>query len=414
MVMARVQSGRHAELAGALEGLFTDAGEAALPYSVSDDLMVVSNTPANLAWAIEQLGRGAGSPFAAAIADRYRRGAGWLIGIDAAPIFAMAANDDAPPVELAAMMGVKYLFVEQRAPVGVEENEMTLVFHGERKGMASWLADAGSGGAAEYLPANALLAGYVSLREPWQLFQEFTELMTRQRDSFEGDLARVDEQFGAGFLASLTAAMGTEAAFALNGFSLNGPTWVMTVLANNPPVIDSSLLKVMDTFNAELGADEQAQRIVLSQESAGGRFWNTMRAGALPFGVTWTYDGGYLVAASDRATAEHAIATRNGGSPLVWSQDFLRQLPSSAGIHPSAFAWLNTKGALGILAALAPSAAAGKLLAERDPLLVVFDGSMDQIRAASRTRLSGVILDAMLLDSLSRTREGLQSESAPQ
>jgi len=38
--------------------------------------------------------------------------------------------------------------------------------------MASWLADSGSGGAAEYLPADALLAGYASTREPWQLFQE--------------------------------------------------------------------------------------------------------------------------------------------------------------------------------------------------------------------------------------------------
>ena len=43
-----------------------------------------------------------------------------------------------------------------------------------------------------------------------------------------------------------------------------------------------------------------------------------MKAGGFPFGVTWTYDQGYLVAASDRGSAERAIATRNGGSPLVW------------------------------------------------------------------------------------------------
>jgi len=54
-----------------------------------------------------------------------------------------------------------------------------------------------------------------------------------------------------------------------------------------------------------------------------------------------------MVAASDRGSAERAIATRNGGSPLVWSPAFLAQLPSSAGMHPSAFAWLNTNGALG-------------------------------------------------------------------
>ena len=103
------------------------------------------------------------------------------MGIDAPAVVAMAAGDDAPPIELAAMIGMKYLFVEQRAPAGAEENEVTLVFEGARTGMASWLADAGSGGAAEYLPADSLLAGYVSMREPLQLFQEFTALMTEAR-----------------------------------------------------------------------------------------------------------------------------------------------------------------------------------------------------------------------------------------
>jgi hypothetical protein len=82
-----------------------------------------------------------------------------------------------------------------------------------------------------------------------------------------------------------------------------------------------------------------------------------MKAGGLPFGVTWTYDRGYLVAASDRASAERAIATRNGGAQLVWSSEFLGQLPSSAGMHPSAFAWLNTKGALGVFSGLVQSPA---------------------------------------------------------
>jgi hypothetical protein len=414
VVIARVQPGRRADLARALDELFDDSGEPALPYSVSDDLMVVSNSPEHLTWALAHLGQGVGSPFAAAIDERYRRGTGWLMGIDAPVVVAMAAEDDAPPVELAAMIGMKYLFLEQRAPDGPEENELTLVFEGARTGMASWLADAGSGGAAEYLPADSLLAGYVSMQEPWQLFQEFTTLMTKTEESFAGGLAEVEEKLGAGFIANLTGAMGTEAALAVNGFSVSGPRWVMAALAYNPAIIDSSLQKLIDTFNAELAPDEQDERVVFGQESAGGRVWNTVTAGSLPFGVTWTYDGGYMVAASDRATAERAIATRNGGSPLVWSQEFRNQLPASAGLHPSAFAWLNTKGALGVFSTLAPSPAAANLLAERDPMLVIFDVSPEQIHAASRTRLSGVILDLMVLESLTRTREGLQSDPVPQ
>ena len=403
LVMALVQPGREAELVRALDGLFAHSGEA-LPYSVSGGLMMVSNTPEHLAWVQAHLRQGAASPFAAAVAERYRRGTGWLMAVDAPVVVAMAAGDDAPPIELAGMLGMKYLFLEQRAPAGAEENEVTLVFQGQRTGMGSWLADAGAGGVAEYVPADALLAGYVSMREPWQLFQEFTALMTEKEESFGDNLAMVDEKFGAGFLTNLTAALGNEAAVALNGFSLNGPTWTMAALAYNPPVIDSSLRKMMDTFNAELAPEEQDQRIVFSQEAAGGRVWNTMTAGTLPLAVTWTYDAGYMVAASDRATAERAIATRHGGSPLVWSQQFRAQLPSSAGLHPSGFAWLNTRGALGLLSALAPSPALATLLAERDPVLVAFDGKPDQIHAASRTRLTGLILDMMLLERLSQSR----------
>src|SRR5258708_6034863 len=145
MVMARVQPGRREELASALQGVFAAAGESNGSFSVTDDLLVVSGSPSNLSWALGHLGTGAGSPFAAAIAQRYQRGVGWLIGIDASTIVAKAAGVDAPPIKLAGMMETKNVFVEQRAPAGAEENEVTLTFEGARTGMASCLADAGSG-----------------------------------------------------------------------------------------------------------------------------------------------------------------------------------------------------------------------------------------------------------------------------
>jgi len=397
MVMARVKPGKRAELASALTRLFAETGDHDAVFSVSDDLMLVSDTPTHLAWVQGHLGQDGASPFAAAIADRYRRGVGWLVGMNAAPLVAMAAQDDAPPIKLAGMMGMKYLFLEQRAPAGALENEITLAFDGPRTGLGSWLADAGSGGAAEYLPVDALVAGYVSTREPLQLFEELTTQVTRLDPDFSRGMATLDEKLGAGFVQNLTAAVGTESAFAMTGFSASGPSWVMASVANNPGVIDSSLQKLVETFNAELGPDEQSKRVVLAQESAGGRTWNTLRPGGLPIGITWTYDRGYLVAASDRGVAERAIGTRNGGGQLVWSPDFLGQLPSSAGLHPSAFVWLNPKGALGALAALAPNSPIAKLVAGRDPVLVVFDGTPERIHASSRTRVSGLILDVMLM-----------------
>ena len=190
---------------------------------MSDDLVVVSDSATDLAWALGHLGQGAGSPFAAAIGERYRRGVGWLIAIDAPPVVKAAAGDDAPPIELAGMIGMKYLFLEQRAPAGAEENEVTFAFNGARTGMGSWLADAGSGGAAEYVAADALLAGYVSTREPLQLFEELSGQLARTAPDFERVMATVDEKLGAGFVQNLTAALGTESAVAVTGFSTTGP-----------------------------------------------------------------------------------------------------------------------------------------------------------------------------------------------
>jgi hypothetical protein len=402
IVMAGVRRGRRAELSSALEGLFAAAGESPAAYSVSDDLMIVSNSSSHLAWAIAHLGQGAGSSFSAALEDRYRRGVGWLIGMDVAPVVKMASGDDVPPIQLAGRIGVKYVFIEQRAPAGAVENEVTFQFQGARTGMGSWLADAGSGGAAEYLPADVLFAGYVSTREPLQLFEDFAAQITRSEPDFDHGLATMDEKLGAGFVQNLAGALGTEAAFALTGLSTSGPTWVVTTVANNPTVIDSSLRTLVEAFNAELGPDEQNKRIVLEQENAGGRTWSTMKPGGLSVAIVWTYDGGYLVAASDRGVAERAISTRNGGSPLVWSPAFLDQLPYSAGLHPSAFGWLNAKGALGVLSTLTSNPKVGELVAGSDPILVVFDGTPDLIHAASRTRISGLIMDVMLIENLNR------------
>ncbi len=136
-----------------------------------------------------------------------------------------------------------------------------------------------------------------------------------------------------------------------------------------------------------------------------GRTWHTLKAGNLPVGVTWTYDGGFMVAASDRATAERAIATRSGGSALVWSPAFQRSAPrvrrhASVRVRLAEYEG-RARDLLGVVPEVRSQGVA-RLLEGRDPVLVVFDGKPDLIHAASRTRLLGVILDAMVIGSAER------------
>jgi hypothetical protein len=406
VVMAEIREGKRADLAQAVEALRSEIGGDPLPYSLADTLIVVSDSDAHLQWVIENLGGGASSPFAAAVAARYERGAGWLLGLDMESGISMIPDDE--PAALLEAQQMKNLFVEQRSVGGVEENEVSLTFKGPRMGMAAWLASSGSGGAAEYLSSEAAFALYMSTREPRQLFDELTAQVAKARPEALGDLAEAESKLGISFASDVAAAMGTESAFALEGFSVSGPVWVLAVLVNDPKTLDSSITKLIDVFNAELPADAQDKRLVLTQETADGREWKTLKPGFAPLSATWTYDNGYMVAASDRAAALRAIATRNDGMPLVLSSAFHAQLPGADALHPSGFCWINTKGALQDFAELAPSPALRQLLVERDPILVVFNATTEQISASSRTRISGLMVDAMLLESLGRSQAAQQ------
>ena len=264
MVMARVQPDKRAALTSALDGLFADAGESSRPYSVSDELMVVSDSPSHLAWAVGHLGQGAGSPFAAAIArslqarrrlaDRRGRGSGHRDGGGRRRAADRTRRHDGREVPLP----------RAAFPSGAEENEVTVTFQDARTGMASWLADGGSGGAAEYLPADALLAGYVSMREPGQLFQEFTALMTKEQPSFQNRSGGARSRSSApASSANLTAAMGTEAAFALHGFSASGPAWVMVAWRTTRRSSTARSRSWWTRSTPSWRADEQDKRCVL-------------------------------------------------------------------------------------------------------------------------------------------------------
>ena len=145
-------------------------------------------------------------------------------------------------------------------------------------------------------------------------------------------------------------------------------------------------------------AEPQTHRLIVGQETADDRSWTTIKDATGTMTVYWTHDRGYLVASNDRALALRAIATRDSGFPLIRSAKFRQQLPSTATVHNSGFFWVNTEGALADLAGLFPNAPGLKMLLEsRDPILVVLKGERERIYASSRTRLTSLLLDLMMV-----------------
>ncbi len=406
LILAEVQAGKQMELAAALDSLAGRMGAPSLRYHLTDSLLVLSDSERHLQTLVAGAGGSEATPFTREIAARYQRGAGWLLGMDIESILARSGSTAGAGGDFVGAHQTKHLFLERRDPRGVEENALTLTFRGPRMGMASFLANSGSGGAAEYIPADVFAAGYVSTREPRQIFDEMLRLATRSDPSALDRLAEAEAKLGVSLSGDLAAAIGTESAFGIESLSTKGPVWMMAALVNDPAMLDASIRRLVDAWNAESAKQGRTERILLGQETANGLAWTSLTSSSSPLGVVWTYDRGTMVAASDRGAALRAIATRNGGSPLVWSGEFQSRLPGSTGMHPSAFFWLNTKGAFQGYAALFPNPAVRELIAERDPILAAFSATEEQIRAASRTRLSGLIMDLMLLESMGRLQAG--------
>ena len=140
---------------------------------------------------------------------------------------------------------------------------------------------------------------------------------------------------------------------------------------------------------------DMVKRVCLS----GTLNWPTVRrptyGAEIPASVTWTSDRGYMVVSKDRAAALRAIGARDASSSLIRASRFQERIPAGGGVHDSGFLWLDTSRLGEVLESLGQEYAG--LIGERDPVLVVVTGGEDEIRWTSRTRLTSLIFDLMLM-----------------
>jgi ferric-dicitrate binding protein FerR (iron transport regulator) len=392
LVFAEYASGRQAELKAALGQLLTDAA-----YTVTDRLMLITDTPEHLAWATASLGRGANSVFATDIAQRYQRGAGWLIGLD------VANMPHQPEPQASALLGatrLKSVFFEQRTAQGAEENEATLAFDGARSGMAAWLATSGSTGAAEYISSEAIFAMAGTTKEPRQVFDEIVSMMSKGQPGFADALRKFETEAGVNVANDIAASLGTDFAVAVETAALPLPGSLAAIEVYKPATLDATVRQLVEAFNNKLTAEHQGMKLTLAQQTIDGRVWTSLTTATSPVTVYWTYDRGYLIMSNERGVATRAIQNRDGGFALVSSTTFRQQLPTGSSLHPSGFLWFNLKGALQGLLSQSTNPLLRKISEDRDPILIVVNGETERIRAASRTRLTSLVLDGMLAGSM--------------
>ncbi|MGQ9917782.1 MAG: hypothetical protein ACUVS7_10230, partial [Bryobacteraceae bacterium] len=397
VLLAPVKAGAEQELDAALAGIRSRRDEPFV-WKIAAGRLTVAAKQAHLDWALAAAGGGAGTEFAQEIAAHYRRGTGWLAALYPGGRYAA----EGPHVILP-----RTVFFEQRRTPAGEENEMTLGYAPGSAGPAAWLAAKGSLVAVEYFSGHAHVVFAASSREPRQIYDELLAQVTRLRPEAAAKLELVESRLGIRLGDDIASALGTEFAVGIEQPTVPVPGWLAVAEVLRPAALDAAVAKTVDAINAELAAKDPSRKLALTQESAGGLVWFTLRNPAAPGAVTWTYHGGFLVAGPDRAAVERAIATREGGLSLAQSATFRGLLPASTGVHPAGLLWVNVGEALRKLAEGVAEPAVKAVLENRGPALVTFSGDGERIRAASRTSLTSLLLDAMLAS-------GAQSVSGPQ
>lgn len=400
-VLALVKVGVEKELDAALAEIRARRGEPFV-WKIAGGRLTVAATQAHLEWVLATAGEGASSEFAQEIAGHYQRGTGWLAAFYPGGRYAM----EKPRVILPQMV----LFEQRRTPAG-DENEMTLGYAAGIAGPAAWLAAKGSSAAVEYFSGQAHVVFAASSRQPQQIFDELLAQLTRLRPEAAAKLGLIESKLGIRLRDDIASALGTEFAVGIEQPTLPVPGWLAVAEVLQPAALDGAIARMVDAINAELALKDPARKLELTRESAGGRLWHTLRNPASPGAVTWTYHDAFLVAGPDRAAVERAIATREGGLSLAQNAAFRGLLPASSGVHPAGLLWVNVGEALRKLAEGIANPAVKAMLKNRGPALVTFSGDGERIRAASRTSLTSLLLDAMLASG-AQSVSGAQAKQA--
>ena len=390
LVLAEVRDGRETALREQLDPLLVRDGASV--YRIANGVLTVSDSPAHLQAILPLMGGGSASELAAELGRRYTRGVGWLFAFDATTVKWSA---DTAAAEGLGFKDVKFVTFEQRASGAGDENEASISFSAPRRGVASWLAEPASSGSDQYATTGAVAVVSASTRNPRQAFDELVTLMSSLQPKFADSLREFEAKSGVNLGDDIASALGTDFTFVLEKPAIPLPEWVAAMEVYKP--IDGAVRTFVESVNSQIPADQQQYRLTIFEEEVSGRRWMGLKSGGFQVTLWWTYDRGYLVLSTDRAVAMRAIATRNGGFPLVHSAIFQQQLPVSGGLHNSGFVWVNTQGALSELAGTLQAGSLKTLLENRNPVLIALNAERERIRAVSRTRLTSVVLDLLMM-----------------
>lgn len=375
-------------------------GEGALLIWLAGDILAVSPDVAPLAELAAALPAGSGGlvggDFHARLAAAYGEGAGWLLGFDLGAILAHETSEsDRVAFERSGFADLDHLVLESETAATGTEMRAVVAFAGERRGIASWLAEPGPLGALEFVSPEAQVAVAGLLKDPDEMFDDLVAMLGDDESAL-AELARFEAESGLSLREDIALSLGGDFAFAVDGPWLPTPAWKLVVEVHDPGRLAGALERLVDAWNrdqdAKAAAGGTAQpRLAIRREETSGHVVVSLERAGVTFASFLVHDG-YLVAGPQAALLVESVARREAGISLAASAEFRDLLPRDGRLYFSAVAWQRLAGELSALSELA--AGAGVSAAERDqlqamvgeddgPSLAVVYGDSDRVTLAT-------------------------------
>jgi hypothetical protein len=294
--------------------------------------------------------------------------------------------------------------MEHRDVAGKSESHADLTFGSERQGVASWLAAPASMGSLEFVSPDASMVTSAVIKNPRSILEEVFQMIGSNDANFAQDLAEFEARSGVNLLDDLAAPLGGEVAMVFDGPVLPTPRWKLIVEVYDPATLQSTIGKLVDSYNREGKSQEHALQLTERQVGAQTYFVlrNPSHANAE---VDYTFVDSYLIAAPDAGTISRAIQTRQAGYTLPRSSTFQALLPNDGYTNFSAIFYHNIGPVVGPIAEQLKSSGAltaqqrqsiDALRANSAPGLIYAYGEPDRIVVASNTGFMGFDLGTLL------------------
>ncbi|MGH9404313.1 MAG: FecR domain-containing protein [Terriglobia bacterium] len=347
------------------------AGDHQIVILLKNNVMATASDPQELREIAARISTGRPSGFAAtdfysSIQHAYRSGAGWLLAANVEQIAArsvqkkQAAETPSEP-KGSRLANVKYLFAESKEVHGKPENRLTVTFAGERQGLASLLAPPSPMGTLDFVSPEASFAMSFVLRDPKTLIEQFLGPASQRNAKIKQGLDLFESETGVSVENDLAGSLGGEITLAQDGPLLPTPQWLAVMDVYNPASLETSIEKLVKSFNEKLGGIAGTLR--LTQEERAGRVYYTLSVepstastdqatGGPPrqtnlgklAGLSelhYTFADGYLLVGSSQSGLARAIENRDTGYSLTRSQEFQAQLPEDGNAYFSALLYEN-------------------------------------------------------------------------